>query len=87
MTHSIIGDMEPEETTSCSQAEIPVGRKRHQPTHKKFQPKMYPVQKKKKKMQGQGTEEKLREWPTYNWSNLRCIPAKHQSLKLLKILY
>lgn len=48
---------------------------------------MYPVQKKKKKMQGQGTEEKLREWPTYNWSNLRCIPAKHQSLKLLKILY
>ena len=38
VTHSI-GDMEPEEATSFSQAATPVERQRHQPTHKTFNPK------------------------------------------------
>ena len=38
VTH-YIGDMEPEVATSCSQAETPVERKRHQLTIKPFNPK------------------------------------------------
>ena len=37
VTH-YIGDVEPEETTSC-QAGAPVEQWRHQPTHKTFNPK------------------------------------------------
>ena len=38
VTH-YIGDMEPEEATSCSQAGTPVALQRHQQSHKTFSPK------------------------------------------------
>jgi hypothetical protein len=47
-----IGDIEPEEATSYSQAGTPV--EQHQPTHKTFNPQIYPVYKICR--QGGGTE-------------------------------
>ena len=38
VTHSI-GDMEPEEASSCNHAGTPVEQKGHQPTQKTFDPK------------------------------------------------
>ena len=70
VTH-YIRDIEPEEATSCSQGRIP-SKTRETPTHpQNFQAKIYPVY---KKIQAQGIEQRLKEWPTKNQPNLRPIP-------------
>ena len=80
VTHSI-GDMEPEEATSCSQAGTPVELQEHQPTHETFNLKFTLSRK------NAGMEQRLGKWPTNNPPNLRPILLeKHQSLTLLMIL-
>jgi hypothetical protein len=84
VTHSF-GDMEPVEATSCSQARNPIGAI-ETPTHpQNLQSKMYPVYKKCR----HGGWNRLSEWPTNNWPNVRVRAnpmGKHQSLTLLMIL-
>ena len=80
VTH-YIGDMEPEEATSCSQAGTPVELQEHQPTHETFNLKFTLSRK------NAGMEQRLGKWPTNNPPNLRPILLeKHQSLTLLMIL-
>lgn len=77
-----VGDMHPEVATSCGQGELPVD-KRHRFTHKTLNPKfVLPT-----RNIGTKTEQRLREWPTNGWQQLKTHPmGKHHSLTLLMIL-
>jgi activator of HSP90 ATPase len=71
--------MEPEESTSYSQAETLLKRQEHKLIHKTF------ISKFVLSVRNAGTkiEQRLREWPTNNWLNLRPFPGAAQSLILL----
>jgi hypothetical protein len=67
---SSIGDTKLKEPTSCSQAGLPVQGKEHQDIHKTFDSKfVLPT-----RCAGTKMEQRLREWPTNDWPNLRPIP-------------
>jgi hypothetical protein len=62
--------MEPELVISYSQASLPMEGARHQPIHKTFNPKFVLTT----RCPGIKMEQKLREWPINDWSNLRPTP-------------
>jgi hypothetical protein len=56
--------------TSCKKVGLPLENEGHQPTHKSFNPKfVLPT-----RYRGINMEQRLKEQPTYEWPNLRCIP-------------
>ena len=65
-----IGDMEPEEDTSCSQVGPPVSDRDTNPPTKLSTQNLFCLQ----EMQSWRMEQRLREWPTNNQPNLRPIP-------------
>jgi hypothetical protein len=82
VTHSL-GDMEPEEDTSCSQVGTPVERQGHQPTYKTFHPKCIQSTRNVGMEDGAETDrmanQQLAQPETHSM-------GKHQSLTLLMIL-
>ena len=63
------GDRETEVETTCSQAGLPEEGEGHQPTHKTLDLKfVLPT-----RCAGIKIEQRLREWPTNDWPNLRPI--------------
>ena len=69
MTH-YFGDMEPEETNCYIQKEPQWSNRDTNPPTKLSTQNLSCLQ----EMQGWGMEQRLREWPTNNWPNLRPIP-------------
>jgi hypothetical protein len=63
-------DIEPEETTSGSQAQSPMEGLGYQPIHKTFVTKFVLF----KRNAGTKMEQRLKEWPNNNWFNLKPIP-------------
>jgi hypothetical protein len=63
------GDMETEVVTSCSKAGLSVEGGGYQPSHKTFNPKFVITT----RSAGIKMEERLKEWPTNDQSNLRPI--------------
>jgi hypothetical protein len=63
-------DMQPVEATFCSQAGSQVEKKEQHLTHKSFNPK-FVLSKRNAETK---MEQRSKEWPTNNQSNLRPIP-------------
>jgi len=62
--------MEPRETVSCCQGRTPVKLRDTHPPYKILTPNFSCLE----EMHGLEVEQRLRELPTNNWTNLRPIP-------------
>ena len=79
----VVGGIESEIVTFCSQAGLSVERGGYQPTHKTFNPKFVLAT----RCAGIKIEKRLKKWPTNDWPSLRPLHGKkNQTLTLLMIL-
>jgi hypothetical protein len=74
--------MEPEVATSFSQAGLALEGGEHQPSHKTFDTKFALLT----SCAGIKMEQRLKEWSTYDWINMKPIPGREPTADTIDVL-